>query len=52
VATEAGTLVTIMGAAIFVFGFRRWRSGNVTSNIPAVSVFRGGKLSNDGKSQL
>ncbi len=52
VATEAGTLVTILGAAVFVFGFRRWRSGDVTSNIPAVSVFRGGKLSNDGKSQF
>ena len=52
VATEAGTLVTIAGAAIFVFGFRKWRSGNVTSNIPEVSVFRGGKISNEGKSQF
>jgi hypothetical protein len=52
VATEAGTIVTIVGAAIFVFGFRRWRSGNVTSNIPEVSVFRGGKISNEGKSQF
>jgi hypothetical protein len=52
VATEAGTIVTIVGAAIFVFGFRRWRSGNLTSNIPEVSVFRGGKISNEGKSQF
>ena len=52
VATEAGTIVTIAGAAGFVFGFRKWRSGNVTSNIPEVSVFRGGKISNEGKSQF
>ena len=52
VATEAATIVTVVGAAIFVFGFRRWRSGEVTSNIPQVSVFRGGKISNEGRDQF
>ena len=52
VATEAATIVTVVGAAIFVFGFRRWRSGEVTSNIPQVSVFRGGKISDEGREQF
>ena len=52
IATEAATIVTVVGAAIFVFGFRRWRSGDVTSNIPQVSVFRGGKISDEGKEQF
>ena len=51
-ATEAATIVTVVGAAIFVFGFRRWRSGEVTSNIPQVSVFRGGKISDEGREQF
>ena len=52
VATEAATIVTVVGAASFVFGFRRWLSGEVTSNIPQVSVFRGGKISDEGREQF
>ena len=49
---EAGTLVTVAGAAVFVYGFRRWRSSETTSNIPEVSVFRGGKIKSEGRTQL
>lgn len=49
---EAGTLVTVAGAAVFVFGFRKWRSGETTSNVPDVSVFRGGKIKNEGRTQI
>jgi len=49
---EAGTLVTVAGAAVFVYGFRRWRSGETTSNVPDVSVFRGGKIKNEGRTQI
>ena len=52
VTAEAGTLVTVAGAAVFVFGFRRWRSAETTSNVPAVSVFRGGKIKNEGRTQI
>ena len=51
-ATEAGTLVTVAGAAVFVYGFRRWRSDETTSNVPEVSVFRGGKIKSEGRTQL
>ncbi len=51
-ATEAGTLITVAGAAVFVYGFRRWRSGETTSNVPEVSVFRGGKIKSEGRTQL
>ncbi|HAX04735.1 MAG TPA: hypothetical protein DCX77_03580 [Acidimicrobiaceae bacterium] len=51
-AAEAGTLVTVAGAAVFVYGFRRWRSGETTSNVPDVSVFRGGKIKNEGRTSI
>ena len=51
-ATEAGTLVTVAGAAVFVYGFRKWRSDETTSNVPEVSVFRGGKIKSEGRTQL
>ncbi|MBM37077.1 MAG: hypothetical protein CL460_07905 [Acidimicrobiaceae bacterium] len=51
-ATEVGTLVNVAGIAVFVYGFRKWRSGETTSNVPDVSVFRGGKIKRDGETQL
>ena len=51
-ASEVGTLVNVAGIAIFVFGFRKWRSDETTSNVPDVSVFRGGKIKRNGETQL
>ena len=51
-ASEVGTLVNVAGIAIFVYGFRKWRSDETTSNVPDVSVFRGGKIKKNGETQL
>ena len=51
-ASEVGTLINVAGIAIFVFGFRKWRSDETTSNVPDVSVFRGGKIKRNGETQL
>ena len=52
VTAEVGTVVTIAGAAIFVWGFRKWKSGETTSNVPSVSVFKGGKIKREGPGAL
>jgi hypothetical protein len=36
--------VSALGAAVFVAGFRRWRSGELTSNVPPSHVLRGGTM--------
>lgn len=44
ISTAVSLAGIVLGAATFVAGLRRWRSGEVVSNVSTVSQFRGGSM--------